>query len=91
MEEVARHLEYVVLRARLLSLGREEVAQVARLLPALAGVGATRGVGVVGRDRIKEAMHDRRVGGVASELEGTRVADHLVKVRVRVKVKVRVS
>ena len=29
LEEVARHLEHVVLRARLLGLGREEVAQVA--------------------------------------------------------------
>ena len=40
LEEVARYLEHVVLRARLLGLGREEVAQVARLLPALARVGA---------------------------------------------------
>ena len=35
-EEVARDLEYIVLRAALFGLCGEEVAQVARLLPALA-------------------------------------------------------
>ena len=43
-----------VLRARLFGLAVEEVAEVAGLLPALARVGAARGVRMVGRERVEE-------------------------------------
>ena len=40
---------------------------------------------MVGRERVEEVVHQRGVGGVASEFEGARVADHLRQVKVGVR------
>ena len=69
----------------LLRLVVEEVAEVARRLPALAAVGAGGGVAVVAVERGEERVDDLLVRLVPRDLVGPRHPHHLRQVEVRVR------